>query len=45
MKTWTWEKTRGLAYRMVSRDCPTFEYAAVVDDFGNLVIVAGWRTG
>jgi len=38
---WTWQRQRrSLTYRLTSTDDPRHDYAAVVDDFGNLVIVA-----
>ena len=39
---WSWEWTPGLAYRMRNTDWPQDVFAAVVDDFGCLVIVAWW---
>jgi len=39
--SWTWQRQRrSLTYRLTSTDDPRHDYAAVVDDFGNLVIVA-----
>ena len=38
---WTWQRQRrSLTWRLTHPDDPRHDYAAVVDDFGNLVIVA-----
>lgn len=41
--TWSWQKMyRGLAYRVKNAAWTPDVFAAVVDDYGNLVTVAWW---